>query len=76
MKLMKGIDESVFTYDYLEGYGIQYNSYSHIKEVEGAKHFFVFEFALIIDKTKRTVKIKSKMERPSITRKYPERPSR
>jgi hypothetical protein len=58
MKLMKGIDESVFTYDYLEGYGIQYNSYSHIKEVEGAKHFFVFEFALIIDKTKRTVKIK------------------
>jgi hypothetical protein len=57
IKLMEGKDESVFSYDFLEGYGIQFKLFTHFKTTQGISHNCVFEFILIIDNTTKSVKI-------------------
>ena len=57
IKLMEGKDESVFSYDFLEGYGIQFKLFTHFKTIQGISHNCVFEFILIIDNTTKSVKI-------------------
>lgn len=57
MRLMEGKDESVFSYDFLEGYGIQFKLFTHFKTIQGIRHNCVFEFILIIDNTTKSVKI-------------------
>jgi hypothetical protein len=58
MKLMKDIDESVFTYDYLEGYGIQFNCFSHTKVIDKIRYNCIFEFIIMIDGINNKVTIK------------------
>jgi hypothetical protein len=57
IRLMEGKDESVFSYDFLEGYGIQFKLFTHFKTIQGIRHNCVFEFTLIIDNTNKSVKI-------------------
>lgn len=58
IKLMKGKDESEFTYDYLEGYGIQFNCFSHTKVIDKIRYNCIFEFIIMIDGINNKVKIK------------------
>lgn len=58
IKLMEGKSESVFSYDFLEGYGIQFNSYTHTEVIDGKRYNCVFEFIIIIDGINKKVKIK------------------
>ncbi len=58
MKLMKGINESVFSNDFLEGYGIQFNCFSHTKVIDEIRYNCIFEFIIMIDGINNKVKIK------------------
>jgi hypothetical protein len=57
LKLMNGKNEGVFSYDFLEGYGIQFKIFTHFKIKQDFKYNCVFEFLLILDSTTKTVKI-------------------
>jgi hypothetical protein len=57
IRLMEGKKESVYSYDFLEGYGIQFKLFTHFITIEGIRHNCVFEFILIIDNTNKSVKI-------------------
>jgi hypothetical protein len=57
-KLMEGKNECTFTYDYLAGYGIQFNINSHVKTIDGKRYNCVFEFIMIVDAINKTITIK------------------
>lgn len=58
MKLMEGKSERIFSYDFLEGYGIQFNSFSHTMVIDEKRHNCIFEFIIMIDGINNKVKIK------------------
>ena len=58
MKLMEGKDESVFSYAFLEGYGIQFNSFSHTKVIDEKRYNCIFEFIIMIDGINNKITIK------------------
>lgn len=58
IKLMDGKNNGNFTYDFLEGYGLQFNSYSHTEIIDGNRYNCIFEFVIIIDGINKKVKIK------------------
>jgi hypothetical protein len=58
MKLMEGKNKSVFSYAFLEGYGIQFNSYSHTMNIDGDRYNCIFEFIIMIDGINNKVTIK------------------
>lgn len=57
IKLMEGKNEGEFSFDYLDGYGLKFNTFTHHKLINGVQVPCVFEFALYIDASSRTVKI-------------------
>ena len=58
MKLMEGKSERIFSYDFLEGYGIQFNSFSHTMVIDKKRHNCIFEFIIMIDGINNMVTIK------------------
>lgn len=58
MKLMEGKSERIFSYDFLEGYGIQFNSFSHTMLIDKKRHNCIFEFIIMIDGINNMVTIK------------------
>ena len=58
MKLMEGKSEKNFSYDFLEGYGIQFNSFSHTMVIDKKRHNCIFEFIIMIDGINNMVTIK------------------
>jgi hypothetical protein len=57
LKLMNDKNEGVFSYDFLEGYGIQFKIFTHFITKQDFKYICIFEFLLILDSTTKTVKI-------------------
>lgn len=56
-KLMEGKNEGEFSYEYLDGYGLDFNSFTHHKIINGIKVPRFFEFAIYINGITKTVKI-------------------
>ena len=46
-----------FSFDYLDGYGLKFNTFTHHKLINGVQVPFVFEFAVYINASSKTVKI-------------------
>ncbi len=57
IKLMEGKNEGDFSFDYLDGYGLKFNTFTHHKLINGVQVPFVFEFAVYINASSKTVKI-------------------
>ena len=57
IKLMEGKNEGNFSFDYLDGYGLKFNTFTHHKLINGVQIPFVFEFAVYINASSKTVKI-------------------
>lgn len=57
IKLMEGKNEGEFSFDYLDGYGLKFNTFTHHKLINGVQVPCVFEFTLYIDASSKTVKI-------------------
>ena len=56
-KLMSNKREAEFSFDYLDGYGINFNILNHITKINGISHPSIFEFTLKIDNQNKKVKI-------------------
>lgn len=57
IKLMDGKNEGEFSFDYLDGYGLMFNTFTHHKLINSIQVPCVFEFALYIDASTKMVKI-------------------
>ena len=56
-KLMNGKNVAIFSFDYLDGYGLKFNTFTHHEIIKGAQVPCFFEFAIYIDGISKTVKI-------------------
>lgn len=56
-KLMEGKNEGKFSYEYLDGYGLDFNTITHHEIINNVQVPCFFEFAIYIDGISKTVKI-------------------
>jgi hypothetical protein len=54
---MDGKNEAEFTFDFLNGYGVDFTVFNHFVLYDGIQCPAIFEFVLIIDKVNRRVKV-------------------
>ncbi|MBG7611805.1 hypothetical protein IU405_06055 [Polaribacter sp. BAL334] len=56
-KLMADKDRGVFSFDYLDGYGINFRIQTHSSRINGLKHPSIYEFIIISNIENKTIKI-------------------
>jgi hypothetical protein len=56
-KLMENKSEVEYSYDYLNGYGINFKIFNHVTKINGITHPSIYEFTFIIDKKNTKIKI-------------------
>lgn len=56
-KLMGNKIEANFSFDYLDGYGVNYRCFNHYFVIDGIGYPSVYEFTFIINQANRTLKI-------------------
>ena len=56
-KLMIGRYKALFSYEYLDGYGLDFNTITHHEIINDIQVPFFFEFAIYVDGITETVKI-------------------
>jgi hypothetical protein len=56
-KLMTGKHKAVFSYEYIDGYGLDFNTITHHEIINDIQVPCFFEFAIYLDGISKTVKI-------------------
>jgi hypothetical protein len=56
-KLMGNKREAEFSYDYLDGYGIDYRCFNHYFKINGIRYPSIYEFTFIVDQANKKIKI-------------------
>jgi len=56
-KLMDGKNEAEFTFDFLNGYGVDFTVFNHYELYNGIQRPALFEFIIIIDRLNKRIKV-------------------